>query len=77
MREVIAAAEAASGKLIARRNAPRRAGDPPVLVADPSRAGALLGWRAELSDLDTIIGTALTWHSNRLGMTRRQCVVLA
>ncbi len=65
--EVIAAAEAAGGRRIARRNAPRRAGDPPVLVADVSRAAALLGWRAELSDLDTIIRTALAWHSNRPG----------
>jgi UDP-glucose 4-epimerase len=34
-----------------------------VLVADPSRARELLGWRPRLSDLDTIIKTAWTWHN--------------
>ncbi len=69
--EVIAAAEAVSGRKIPWRAAPRRAGDPPALVADPSRAAALLGWRAELSDLDTIIATALAWHRSS-GSNRSQ-----
>jgi UDP-arabinose 4-epimerase len=63
VREVIAAAEAVSGRKVPARDAPRRPGDPPVLVADPSLAYATLGWRAEQSSIETIIGTALAWHT--------------
>lgn len=63
VREVIATAEAISGRKVAARAAPRRPGDPPALVADPSLAAAALGWRARHSDLDTIIRTALAWHT--------------
>ena len=62
VREVIAAAERVTGRRVPRREAPRRFGDPPVLVADPSRARELLGWSPKLSDLDTILKTAWTWH---------------
>ena len=62
VREVIAAAEAISGHSIARRQAARRPGDAPVLVADPGLAAELLGWRARCSDLGTIIHTAFAWH---------------
>lgn len=37
---------------------PRRVGDPPALYADPSLAREKLGFSAELSDIDTIVGTA-------------------
>ena len=63
VREVIAAAERVTGRRVPRREAPRRFGDPPVLVADPSRARELLGWTATLSDLDTILKTAWAWHN--------------
>jgi UDP-glucose 4-epimerase len=59
---VIAVAEAVCGRAIPRREAARRPGDPPVLVADPSRAAERLGWRAQRSDLQTIISTAFAWH---------------
>jgi UDP-arabinose 4-epimerase len=62
VREVIAAAEAISGRPIARREAARRPGDAPVLVADPALAAEQLGWRARCSDLETIIRTAFAWH---------------
>jgi UDP-glucose-4-epimerase GalE len=65
VREVIRAAETVSGKSIPCRETARRAGDPPVLVADPGLAAELLGWRARVSDLDTIIRTALAWHVSR------------
>jgi UDP-glucose-4-epimerase GalE len=41
----------------------RRAGDPPELVADPSKALKVLGWKAERSDLETIVRDAWRWHS--------------
>ena len=62
VREVIAAAERVTGRRIARRETARRAGDPPVLVADARRAREVLGWAPRLSDLDTIIKTAWAWH---------------
>jgi UDP-arabinose 4-epimerase len=65
VREVIAAAERASGRPVPCRTATRRPGDSPILVADASRAGEHLGWRPGLSDLDSIIGTALAWHAGR------------
>jgi UDP-glucose 4-epimerase len=33
-----------------------------VLIADPAKAMRHLGWRAERSDIDTIVRTALAWH---------------
>jgi UDP-arabinose 4-epimerase len=67
VREVITAAEAVSGRTVPRRNTARRAGDPPVLVADASSAREQLGWRARRSDLQTIIRTALAWLDSRAG----------
>jgi UDP-arabinose 4-epimerase len=69
VREVIAAAERVTGRRIARREMARRAGDPPVLVADVARARATLGWQARMSGLDGILGTAWAWH-NRPGAVR-------
>jgi UDP-glucose 4-epimerase len=54
-----------SGKSISCRETGRRPGDPPVLVADPGLAAELLGWEARVSDLDTIVRTALAWHVSR------------
>jgi UDP-glucose-4-epimerase GalE len=51
-----------SGRRVVRRNRPRRPGDPACLVADPTRARAVLGWAPTLSDLPTIVGSALRWH---------------
>jgi UDP-glucose-4-epimerase GalE len=67
VREVIAAAEAVSGRVVPWRDAARRAGDPPVLVADPSFGAERLGWRAQHSDLHTIMRTAFAWHESRAG----------
>jgi len=67
VRETIAAAERVTGLAIPRQEASRRAGDPPILVADASRARATLGWQPAHSDLDTIIATAWAWHSARAG----------
>lgn len=45
---------------------PRRVGDPPSLVADPTRAEEVLGFAAQHSDIDTVIGTAAAWHKQVL-----------
>ncbi len=63
VREVIAAVEKVSGRTVPVRDAPRRAGDPPSLVADPRRAIHPLDWPPRHSDLETIVRTAWLWHS--------------
>lgn len=59
--EIAAAIERVTGRTVPMRLAPRRAGDPPVLAADPSRAAEVLGFRAELSDIGTIVAHAAPW----------------
>lgn len=59
--EIIRTVEDVSGMRVPSVAAPRRAGDPPALVADPSRARDLLGWRAERS-LERTVSDAWEWH---------------
>jgi len=60
--EVIEAARKVTGKSISFSLAPRRAGDPPVLVADSKRAVEVLGWHPSFIDMPAIIETAWRWH---------------
>ena len=62
VREVIAAVERAHGRPLAVREEGRRAGDPPILVADATRIREALGWVPRCDDLDYIVGTALRWE---------------
>ncbi len=62
VREVLAAVEAASGRPVPYRVGPRRAGDPPVLVADAGRAREVLGWEPARPDLGDIVATAWAWR---------------
>ncbi len=61
--EVIRAVERAAGRKVPVQLAPRRPGDTPVLVADPSAANEILGWRAAIAELDRIVESAWRWHS--------------
>jgi UDP-arabinose 4-epimerase len=61
VREVVEAVERVTGLTVPCRERPRRAGDPPILVADARRARAELGWLPEISDIDTIVATAARW----------------
>jgi UDP-glucose 4-epimerase len=63
--EVIAAASRVCGRTIAHRIAPRRAGDPPVLVASATKARELLDWAAAQSDLTSILESAWRWEQQR------------
>ena len=63
--ELIACAEQVTGTTINTSIGARRPGDPARLVADPGRAGELLGWSAARSDLATILGDAWAWHRQR------------
>jgi UDP-glucose 4-epimerase len=62
VREVIAAAEAVSGRKIDHAIEPRRPGDPSVLVASSAKAREQLGWTPVYTTLDPIIDSALRWH---------------
>jgi UDP-arabinose 4-epimerase len=62
VREVIRAVEEVTGKLVPQRLAPRRDGDPPVLVADISKARRILKWKPHASDLQTIVNSAWDWY---------------
>ena len=55
IREVCAAVARVTGRTVPSVDAPRRPGDPPALVADPSSAQRKLDFRATRSDLDTIV----------------------
>ena len=61
VRTVIRAVEAAADRRIDVLEAPRRPGDPAAVWADPSRAAAVLGWRARFG-LEEIVGSAVRWH---------------
>jgi UDP-glucose-4-epimerase GalE len=63
VREVLAAAEAVVGRSVPHAIGERRAGDPPVLVADAGRAGEILGWQAEHRDIVEIVRSAWAWRS--------------
>jgi UDP-glucose 4-epimerase len=61
VREVIAATERVVGTAVPPVMGERRAGDPPALVADITRARAVLRWAPERSTLDEMIGSAWAW----------------
>lgn len=61
IKEIIDVAESVTGKNVPYHIASRRPGDPARLVADPSKAEKLLGWKAAYSDLQTIMETAWKW----------------
>src|SRR5215204_6150980 len=61
VREVVEAARRVTGKSIDAVEAPRRAGDPPTLVASSEKIQADLGWKPEKPELETMISDAWTW----------------
>lgn len=62
VREVIRSVERVAARTLVVKEEPRRAGDPPVLVARAERVRSLLGWTPRLDDLDTIVRHALDWE---------------
>ena len=63
--EVIKATEAVLGTPIPHSIGPRRAGDPATLIADPSRAKALLSWTPKSSTIEQIVASAAAWHRDQ------------
>ncbi len=62
VRQIIEACREVTGREIPVVAGPRRAGDPPELVADASLANQVLGWKPEYTDIKSIIETAWDWH---------------
>jgi len=62
VRDVLAAVEKAHGSPLKIIEEPRRAGDPPELIAVADRVREVLGWTPRLDDLDTIVETSLAWE---------------
>ncbi len=60
--EVMEAFERVTGEALPNEPAPRRAGDPPQLIADNAAIRTLLDWRPRYDDLDFIVETAIEWE---------------
>ena len=66
VRQVVDAASRVVGRAIPETTGPRRAGDPPVLVAEVKRAHEVLGWTAARTELEGMIGSAWEWRRRNL-----------
>ena len=62
VREVVTTMEAIVGRKLPVKESPRRAGDPPALIANPARLRASFGWHPQHNDLQEIIRSALEWE---------------
>ena len=62
VREVVRAVERVSGFTLPVREAPRRPGDPPAIIANSERLKTTLNWHPEFDDLDRIVGSAFAWE---------------
>ncbi|CAN5579552.1 UDP-glucose 4-epimerase GalE [soil metagenome] len=67
VKEVIAACREITGKDIKALDKPRRAGDPPRLVAASDKVRAELGWAPKFQDIRTIVESAWSWHVKHPG----------
>lgn len=62
VKQIIDAVERVTGKKVPVKYGERRAGDPPALYADPSKAIRELGWEIKFPTIDGIVETAWRWH---------------
>ena len=67
VREILGAVERATGKPVPHTIAPRRAGDPPALYADATKAQKELGWKPVHTSTDSIVASAVKWHHGHPG----------
>ena len=66
VRDMLKMVEKVSGAPLNIEELPRRAGDPPSLIADANRIRTTLGWTPQYDDLETIVRTALNWERKLL-----------
>ena len=64
VKEMIAAAEKATGRSIKVEIGARRAGDPAQLIASSEKARSVLDWKPQFTDVEQVIGTAWRWHEH-------------
>jgi UDP-glucose 4-epimerase len=62
VKQVLSTADAIVGRKLAYRMGPRRAGDPPAVVAESGRIKSLLSWTPRNEDLQTILASAIAWE---------------
>jgi UDP-glucose-4-epimerase GalE len=62
VKEIINVVSEVAGKKVKFTTGPRRAGDPPELVASPEKARHQLGWEPQHSSAEEIITTAVNWY---------------
>jgi UDP-glucose 4-epimerase len=62
VREVISAVEKVTGMKVPVIESPRRAGDPPALYADATKAKTELGWQVQYPTIEPIVESAWRWH---------------
>jgi UDP-glucose 4-epimerase len=70
VREVVASVRRVTGAAVLEKLAPRRAGDPPALVAAPAKIQRELGWKPRYTEIDAIVESAWKWrkaHPNGYG----------
>jgi UDP-glucose 4-epimerase len=72
VKQVVERAREITGYPIPTRVAPRRPGDPAVLIASSQKAREELGWRPQYEDLDTMITTAWAWHRSHPNGYRKE-----
>jgi UDP-glucose 4-epimerase len=60
--DVVEAVKEVSGKEFTVKYAPKRLGDPSVLISESEKARNVLGWEPEYEELNSIIQTAWKWH---------------
>jgi UDP-glucose 4-epimerase len=61
--QIIRACEQVTGTKIPFQFGPRRPGDPPALVADPTKLKTKLGWKPQFADIVKTVETAWKWHT--------------
>ena len=64
VKEMIDIARKVTGHEIPAKVAPRRAGDPTILIASSEKAMKELNWKPKFNSVETIIETAWNWHKN-------------
>jgi UDP-glucose 4-epimerase len=62
VREVLAMVEKVAGRALQIREEPRRAGDPPTLIARADKVRGLLNWTPRYDDLESIVKSSLEWE---------------
>lgn len=66
IRQIITAVEEVTNKVVPYVVSGRRAGDPAVLVSNPSYAAEIIKWNPSVTDLDSIINSAYGWLMQQL-----------